>query len=306
MNAEKTSTLYNFNVICCLIISLLLISCKPSKDSRDPRNYELYISKSSDKYPAISPDGSSIAYYHQNLEEVSPIDYPTGLFVIDADGNNRRLLIKGDNYSPSWSPEGKWLVFTSNGVIKIINLDGNILRTFDGVNEVPLFFPDWSSDGNMILMSSPYVVGGGVYISTPLLEKARQLFDSQVYSGFGARWSHNMDKIIYEKVSHDWAGGEIFILDTLGLNDSRVTNDNIDDRYPVLSNTNEMIAWSRDVQITIMKTDGTARKRLDYGQNPSWGPNSDFLVYSYANQDFTKEVLWKIKIDGSNKVQLTY
>jgi Tol biopolymer transport system component len=287
----------------CLLITY---ACKPEKNSRDPSDYELYISVSADKYPVISPDGSLIAYSHQHLEGIPPDDYPTGLYIMDVNGNSRKLIVRGLSYSSSWSPDSKWLTFSADGVIKIINLDGAVIRTFEGINNVPLLFPDWSSDGKKILMNSPYVVGGGVFISNPDLGPARQLFDQVKLSGFGAKWTHNMEKLIYEKVSQEWSGGEIYLIDTLGINDLRITNDNVDDRYPVLSSINDLIAWSRNVQITIMGIDGTKRKMLDYGQNPSWSPGSDYLVYSNANQDFTKEVLWKINIDGSNKIQLTY
>ena len=306
MIIKRCLTLFYPLTISIIVYLFILSSCVPDKNSKDPRNYEFYISISADKSPAISPDGTLIAFYHQNLEMNPQGDYPTGLYIRNINENNQILVAAGDNFNPSWSPDGKWLVFSANGTIKISNLDGSIIRTFEGINNVPLFFPDWSSDGRMILMSSPYVVGGGVFISTPLLESARQLFNSEIFSGFSARWSHNMDKIIYEKVSHDWQGGEVFIMDTLGINDTRITNDNADDRYPVLSNTSELIAWCSNVQIIVMKIDGTGRKRLDYGQNPCWSPNSDFLIYSYANQDFSKEVLWKINIDGSNKTQLTF
>ena len=286
------------------MVVIIVQSCEDN--NIDPASYEKYISISADQYPAVSPDGTRIAYHHRCLEYPEPVDYPTGLYVIDIDGSNKKLLAAGNNFTPSWSPDGQWLAFTAEGAIKIINLEGSVLRTFGGINNVPLFFPDWSSDGKMILMSSPYVVGGGVFISTPFWGDVRQLFDSQTYSGFSAKWTRNMDKIIYEKVSHDWHGGEIVIIDTLGINELRITNDNVDDRYPVLSNTFDMIVWSSRVKITVMKIDGTGRKTLDYGQYPSWSPESDFIVYSNANNDFTKEVLWRINIDGSDKTQLTF
>ena len=293
-------------ILIILLINLISIIYSCDDQKINPATYELYISISSDKYPSISPDGTQLAYYHQCLDYKQSAACPTGLYIQDIDGTNKRLLIEGGNIIPDWSPDGKWIVYTSNGVLQVINIAGDSLRTFEGINGVPLSFPDWSSNGKMILMSSSYVVGGGVFITTPLLENARQLFDQYLFSGFAARWSHDMDKIIYNKVSHDWPGGEIFIIDILGFNDLRITNDKADDRHPVLSNTSDMIAWSMNVRITVMRIDGTGKRILDFGQNPSWSPYSDYIVYSNANQDFTKEVLWKINIDGSGKTQLTY
>ena len=198
------------------------------------------------------------------------------------------------------------MTFSSNGIIEIIKIDGDSIRTCQGINEVPLFYPDWSKNGKMILMNSPYVNGGGVFISDPQFKYVRQLFDATKYSGFSAQWVPDMNKIIFEKVSHEWEGGEIFIMDTLGISDSRITNDNLDDRNPTLSNNGNMITWSRNVRIMVMNVNGTKLKTLDYGQFPSWSPNSDYIIYSNANSDRTKEVLWKIDFDGTNKTQLTY
>ena len=285
---------------------LLMISCNPEDGLKNPADYELYISISADKNPAISPDGSLIAYFHWSLIVPEPDDYPTGLYVMRMDGTERRLLLRGRHYSPSWSPDGQWLVFTSDGILRIINLQGDSIRTFQGINNVPLFFPNWASNGKSIIFSSPFVNGGGFFVCDPLFINVKRIFDSNFISGFSPKWSSSCDKIIYQKVSHDWEGGEIFIIDTLGLHDNRITNDNMDDREPSLSPDDYYIACSKNVRIYVMNSDGTNQHKLDYGQYPTWSPNSKYIIYSNANNDFTKEVLWKIDINGNNKIQLTF
>jgi Tol biopolymer transport system component len=225
---------------------------------------------------------------------------------MNIDGTGRKLLIKGNHWSPSWSPDGQWLVFITNNTLQVINLQGDSTRTFQGVNNVPLSFPDWSKDGRSILFNSSYVNGGGVFISDPLFFRVRQLFNQYQFSGFSARWSPNCEKVIYQKVSHSWKGGEIFIIDTLGVEDNRITYDNMDDREPALSPSGDLVVCSKNVGIYVMNSDGSNQYKLDYGQHPAWSPDSQYIYYSNANSDFTKEVLWKIDINGKNKVQLTY
>ncbi|MFZ1753977.1 MAG: SH3 domain-containing protein, partial [Caldilineaceae bacterium] len=54
--------------------------------------------------PAISPDGGKVAFLRGGL----------GLFVIDADGSNERLLYSGgeEMRAPAWSPDGEFIVFS--------------------------------------------------------------------------------------------------------------------------------------------------------------------------------------------------
>jgi len=295
-----------FLIMTFICLLFLMDSCNPEEGLNNPTDYELDISISAVKYPAISPDGNLIAYYHQSLESPEPESYPSGLYLMDIVGSNRKMLLRGNHWSPSWSPDGQWLVFISGGALQIINLEVDSIRKFQGINNVPLSFPDWSKDGKSILFNSSYVNDGGVFICNPAFNNVRQLLNQIQFSGFSAKLIHNSEKIIYEKVSHSWEGGEIFIIDTLGQTDNRITNDNLDDREPTLSPNGNLIACSKNVLIYVMNSDGLNQLKLDYGQHPTWSRNGQSIVYSNANQDFTKEVLWQIDIKGKNKVQLTF
>ena len=57
--------------------------------------------------PAISPDGSSVAFVRDGGE--------TGLYLIAIDGSNeRRIFERPALSSPKWSADGQWIVFTRN------------------------------------------------------------------------------------------------------------------------------------------------------------------------------------------------
>jgi len=118
---------------------------------------------------AWSPDGSRIAYV-----ESSHFSFPWGsIFVVDADGSHRRLVetgTSGADMSPSWSPEGKRLVFatTANpyverlmGVsVSIVDVDGSHRRLLVDHASAPA----WSPDGSRIA----YHAGcGGIKLITP-------------------------------------------------------------------------------------------------------------------------------------------
>jgi len=287
-----------------LFFAIAIISCNPEDGLKNPANYIDYVDISRDLDPAVSPDGNLIAYYHQNLEYPEPEDYPTGLFIMDIDGTNRKLLLKGDHWSPSWSPDGEWLVFTSGGTLQIINIEGDSIRTFQGVNDVPLYFPDWSPDGGSILFSSPYVEGGGFFICDPDFQEVKQLFNLYEFSGKDPNWSPDGMKILYSKYYSK--NEELFVIDTAGISDTRLTENDRSDRYPAWSPDGRLIAWSSSVQIYLMNSDGSNQRRFDYGLFPAWTPDSKYIIYCNANDDFSKEVLYKIDINGENKIQLTF
>lgn len=54
-----------------------------------------------------------------------------------------------------------------------------------------------------------------------------------------------------------------------------------------------------------MNSDGSDQREVGYGNDPSWSIN-DEIVFSHANADYSKEVLYVISPDGSNKRQITF
>lgn len=133
--------------------------------------------------PWFSPDGSKIvwrawypatdaekAQWKDAMEHDYIIAVPLDIWVMDADGSNKRLLVRNGatNWAPSWHPDGKRIIFSSNRddwrgelgqyghnfELYIVNLDGTGLEriTFNTVfDSFPMFSPDgmklaWASN----------------------------------------------------------------------------------------------------------------------------------------------------------------
>jgi len=106
---------------------------------------------------AISPDGNHIAYVvREALMEGEKSEYLSHIWVATRDGSMNRQFTRGDKSAgnPAFSPDGKYLTFTSGRVddksqVFRIPLDGGeaerITDTANGVNSY-----QWSPDGSRI------------------------------------------------------------------------------------------------------------------------------------------------------------
>ena len=101
-----------------------------------------------DTVPAISPDGTKIAYASD-----------AALRVMNADGSNARTVATAYNWitSTDWSPDGSKLVYTvsgggasNNSPVRIVNADGTGEKTLSGgqVTQMAEFTPD----GNILYL----------------------------------------------------------------------------------------------------------------------------------------------------------
>ncbi|NWF76229.1 MAG: PD40 domain-containing protein [Nitrospirae bacterium] len=132
--------------------------------------------------PWFSPDGKKIvwrAWYPETKEERTMwkkcmennyiIPLPLDLWIMDSDGSNKKLILKNGatNFAPSWHPDGKRIIFSSNMddwledtkrfghnfELYLINIDGTGLERIT-YNSVFDGFPMFSNDGKKLVFCS--------------------------------------------------------------------------------------------------------------------------------------------------------
>jgi len=297
--------------VCTLCMILVIGGCYPT-DGISPGEP---IYPQIDKFPAWSPDGTTIAYHHSGVTSVdsqtggAEIDPDSvGIWFIDPDGMNRRMFLKNGDI-PDWSPDCEKIALVMGKQIYTVRADAESLHkwTSRGRN----FFPDWSPNGEQIAYDRTVPSdSSGVWILT--------LVDGQKVWIGGSRspdWSPDGSRILYVG---SW--GDIWTITPDGSDSLRLTNRG--GTYPIYTHP----VWSPDgreisfsaesgelsdpTQIWVMDADGSNPSQLttEGGTEPSWSPDGSRIVFSRYNPwEFGERNgrLWIMNADGSGKRQLT-
>jgi Tol biopolymer transport system component len=145
-----------------------------------------------DDFPAWSPDGQAIAFFRSSIFEADE-GGPAGLWAMDADGKNQRLVTAIEGFraggAPAWSPDGQFLAYVFNldgeeNVWVVPSTGGDPINVSDMPGEKSHI--SWSPDSQALIFTNDYETDNSllIYIALPDGSDTHLLLEHDQY-GFG-------------------------------------------------------------------------------------------------------------------------
>ena len=252
------------------------------------RAFELHFSG---EFPAVSRTGKLALspFGDVGALRITPFD-KVAVYVSDLDGTNRKQLYQQDGggaFSPSWSPDGQWVVFGYGAI-----------------------FNDRETKPSELIM-----------IRADGSEK-RELTSGPLNSGFPS-WSPDGKRIVYRVWTKEERSLQILTLDDGKT--TKLTSGS--DNFPSWSPLGDRIAFTRDTggtnsyEIFTIRPDGTGLEQLTHSPgndaHSAWSPDGKYIVFSSARFGFRDETplydgspqpyaeLFVMNADGSNQRPIT-
>lgn len=292
--------------ICLLIYIVVLYSCERQKPIDVPdTNISL-----TDYYPAWSPDGEWIAYYHSDANQDS-----TGIYLIKPNGSDNKLWHRCFLDSPPvWSPNGEWMAFSEAGQIWKQKFDGDsLIRLTNGGNN---HFLSWNPNESLLAYTQTRCTDleCGIWIINFQSDSTYPCIQYGGYPDFhpseqklvySTRWVEESGRVLGDSVlTYDYTLKSKKFLTT--LSEPNYSNEHF--RYSDSGNRILFMSSShRDYNLPslwVMNNDGTNKtKILEDSYAGDWSPNSNKIVYTDCSHNNGE--LWIFDAISKEKTQLT-
>ena len=255
------------------------------------------------------------------------------IYVMDADGDNQRNLTNNpsDDTHPSWSPDGKRIVFCSDrdghahfipglftSEIYVMDADGGNQQNLTNDPKADRS-PSWSPDGEQIVFASRRDGDDEIFLMDADGGNLQNLTNNH-HDDYSPSWSPDGKRIIFgaRRPGHfenDFGmTEEIYVMDADGDNEQRLTENRNNDWDPSWSPDGKRIAFASDrkgdlqsFDIYVMEADGGNQQKLvnnrGWDSSPSWSPDSKRIAFT--SERAGNYEIYVMDADGTNQQNLS-
>jgi len=223
------------------------------------------------------------------------------IYVIRTDGSGLRRLTHGSakEFTPSWSPDGRWIAYRhqpgsdESGEIYVIRADGSGARNLTR-NPAGDYAPAWSPAGKWIAFASARGSAQGIpdiYVMKGDGSGVRRLTRNSDIDEYPT-WSPDGKRIVFSSTAGVGFSGESRVLWVMNADGSqlRQLSHGPYDMRPAWSPDGKRIAYessrgapaSTPRTIWVMNADGSYRRRVisGVGEHPGWSADGKNIVYA--------------------------
>jgi serine/threonine protein kinase len=224
--------------------------------------------------------------------------------IMNADGSGQTVLPSPYISSPSFSPDGKRIVFTAwqgwpqgSGLwtLKVDSTDPQLV-----IRDGEARYPRWSPDGTLVA----YAARNSLHIISANGGDPHKLADGSMQPS----WSPDSQRLVFKGCDGPACG--LYLMNIDGSGKTRLTT-TADDTVPAWSPDGSKVAFACKAgetwDICTVSIDGSDRKNLTANNpendvNPAWLPDSSGIVFLSARQG--RWEIWVMNADGNGQRKL--
>jgi len=246
------------------------------------------------KMPFWHPDGTKLGFVHTETDSGFQNNQ---IWVYDFETGERKKVLNGPAYNPSWSPDGQWITYQCCAFREVIykaSVEQDTIITLTGPespNElINTGLAQWRSDGQKILFTIIAGTPRGASLMNPDGTDARIVVEYAISS----KWYQNGEKIAYinwDQTLQQPNQKQIFTADSNGSNEVKLTD--LKDTFTLsgitVSPDGTRMAYThidknRVKQIFIMDIDGSNIRQVTNMRartitGPRWSPDGQTIAF---------------------------
>ena len=293
--------------------------------------------------PAVSPDGTKIAYTYQG-----------NIYVMDTSGANQKQISSGGgDVMPRWSPDGQTIGFIrttpgvfDHGVLCSVPASGGgatqlvfnefvgdeliqYIRVFGAVG-TPIW--DWSPDGKYIALLQNADTEEGVDTATYLkivdLSNGKEVYNIQTFNTLSFsnnkssfQWSYNQNEIAFLMWDNQIYGFEsicllnltsnVLIQDTTYTVPTFLTKNNSVQKFAFAIASNSLIGYNAEIVISDIKSAPLSYYHIYDGNGLRWSPDAKYFLYEVEQTvggalGYNYSTLFLFNVERNKQYQLTF